>query len=353
MTIVDTLVVAVVALLADAAFGYPDRLFRLIGHPVVWIGTLIGWLDRRFNPDMVPDPRWSLNSPDMPRRNAGSDPRRRIGSIAALLVLAGLPTLVAWLVQRVGLETLPHDAAIIVLGVVAGSLSAQRSLFTHVRDVLHALERGGLGAGRTAVSRIVGRDPEALDQAGVVRAAIESLAENFSDGVVAPLLWCAMFGLPGMVFYKAVNTADSMIGHLTPRHAAFGWASARLDDLVNLPASRLSALWITLAAMVSRGVSVSGAVAAVWRDAGLHRSPNAGWPEAAMAGALGLSLAGPRIYDGKLVDDAWMGHGRIEAGTEDLRRALTVYRRACMIEAGTLIGLVAGAWWTGARHFTG
>jgi len=339
VTIVDTLVVAVVALLADAAFGYPDRLFRLIGHPVVWIGTLIGWLDRRFNRDMVPDPRRGLNFPDA---------SRRIKGIVSLLVLAGAPTLVAWLVERACLETLPHDAAILALGVVAGSLSAQRSLFTHVRDVLHALERSGLGAGRTAVSLIVGRDPEALDEAGVVRAAIESLAENFSDGVVAPLLWCAVFGLPGMVFYKAVNTADSMIGHLTPRHAAFGWASARLDDLVNLPASRLSALWITLAAMVSRGASVSGAVAAVRRDASRHRSPNAGWPEAAIAGALGLSLAGPRIYDGKLVDDAWMGQGRIDAGTKHLRRALAVYRRACMIEAAILVGLIVMAWWTAA-----
>ncbi|MGI4747563.1 MAG: adenosylcobinamide-phosphate synthase CbiB [Janthinobacterium lividum] len=348
VTIVDTLVVAVVALLADAAFGYPDRLFRLIGHPVVWIGALIGWLDRRFNRDMVPDPRQGLNVPDVRRRVWGIVSRRRVWGMMSLLVLAGVPTVAAWLVERACLEILPHAAGLLVLGVVAGSLSAQRSLFTHVRDVLAALERGGLGAGRTAVARIVGRDPEVLDEAGVVRAAIESLAENFSDGVVAPLLWCAAFGLPGMVFYKAVNTADSMIGHLTPRHAAFGWASARLDDLVNLPASRVSALWITLAAMVSHAASASGAVRAVRRDAGRHRSPNAGWPEAAMAGALGLSLAGPRIYDGKLVDDAWMGRGRIDAGTEDLRRALAVYRRACMVEALILIGLIVVAWWTSA-----
>lgn len=350
MTIGDTLVVAVVALLADAAFGYPDRLFRLIGHPVVWIGTLIGWLDRRFNRAMVPDPRRRLNVPDTSRRAGGIVPLGRVRGIVSLLVLAGVPTLVAWLVERACLGILPHDSAVLVLGIVAGSLSAQRSLFTYVRDVLRALEQGGLGAGRAAVARIVGRDPEALDEAGVVRAAIESLAENFSDGVVAPLLWCAVFGLPGMMFYKAVNTADSMIGHLTPRHAEFGWASARLDDLVNLPASRLSALWITLAAMASRGASASGAVSAVRRDAGRHRSPNAGWPEAAMAGALGLSLAGPRIYDGKLVDDAWMGRGRIDAGPEDLRRALAVYRRACVIEAAILIGLIVLVWWTSAQQ---
>lgn len=334
MTIVDTLVVALVALLVDAAFGYPDRLFRTIGHPVVWIGALIGGLDRRLNRGMVPDPGGRLNRRDVSGRIMG---------IVSLVVLAGVPTLAAWLIERACLRALPHDAAILLLGIVASTISAQRSLFTHVRDVLRALERSGLGAGRTAVARIVGRDPEALDEAGVVRAAIESLAENFSDGVVAPLLWCAVFGLPGMVFYKAVNTADSMIGHLTPRHAAFGWASARLDDLVNLPASRLSALWIALAATLLPAMSAAGAVGAVWRDAGRHRSPNAGWPEAAMAGALGLSLAGPRIYDGRLVDDAWMGQGRIDAGSPDLRRALAVYRYACIIEAATLIGLVACA----------
>lgn len=341
MTIGDTLVVVVVALLADAAFGYPDRLFRLIGHPVVWIGTLVGWLDQRFNRALLPEGRRSLNV-------AGSSDRIR--GVLSLLVLAGVPTLAAWLVERSCLALLPHVLAVLLLGIVAGTLSAQRSLFTHVRDVLHALEQDGLAAGRTAVARIVGRDPEALDEAGVVRAAIESLSENFSDGVVAPLIWCAAFGLPGMAFYKAVNTADSMIGHLSPRHAAFGWASARLDDMVNLPASRLSALWIVLAAMVTRTASMSNAVGAVRRDAGRHRSPNAGWPEAAMAGALGLRLAGPRIYDGKLVDDAWMGVGRVDACAKDLRRALSIYRRACMIEAATLVGLAVLAWWTGAHH---
>jgi adenosylcobinamide-phosphate synthase len=180
---------------------------------------------------------------------------------------------------------------------------------------------------------IVGRDTEQLSEAGVARAAIESLAENFSDGVVAPALWCAALGLPGIVLYKAVNTADSMIGHRTPRHEAFGWAAARLDDAINLPASRLSAL-LLIAAAALHGADARGAARAVWRDAGSHRSPNAGWPEAAMAGALGLRLAGPRIYGDVRVDDGWMGNGRAEANEADLRRALRLYRTACTLQFG-------------------
>ena len=170
--------------------------------------------------------------------------------------------------------------------------------------------------------------PSSLDEAGVARAAIESLAENFSDGVVAPAFWMIIAGLPGAAIYKAVNTADSMIGHRTPRYQAFGWAAARLDDLINLPASRLSALLITAAAAVTKGASASAAWRAVRRDARRHRSPNAGYPEAAIAGALGLALAGPRSYDGVRVDDAVMGDGRREAKVADIRAALELYRRA-------------------------
>ena len=177
----------------------------------------------------------------------------------------------------------------------------------------------------------------------MVRAAIESLAENFSDGVVAPAFWCAVLGLPGMAAYKAINTADSMIGHRTPRHAAFGWASARLDDLVNLPASRLAAVWLILAAAFHGCAMSAGAVRAVRRDARRHRSPNAGWPEAAMAGALGLRLAGPRVYGTALVEDVWMGDGRAAATPADLRRALALYRLACAFECAVVVVLAAVA----------
>ena len=188
---------------------------------------------------------------------------------------------------------------------------------------------------------IVGRDTASLDEAGISRAAIESLAENFSDGVVAPLFWLLVAGLPGIFSYKAINTADSMIGHKSDSYLAFGWASARADDLVNLPASRLSALWLVLASTALSGLSPRRAIAAVWRDAGRHRSPNAGWPEAAMAGALGLRLAGPRVYDGSLVDDDWVGDGRETANAKDIRAALRHYRVACAIQLACVAALAA------------
>ncbi len=294
-----------VALLLDAAFGYPDRLYRTIRHPVVWAGAVIAWLDRRLNTQP-------------PRRAAG------VLALGVLLIVVGVPS---WALQAWLLAVLPRWAVVAVLGVLASSLTAQRSLFQHVRAVEVGLRRG-LPEGRAAVSHIVGRNPASLDAAGVGRAAIESLAENFSDGVVAPAMWGAVLGLPGIALYKAINTADSMIGHRTPRHEAFGWAAARLDDVVNLPASRLAALLIAGGAVLSGG-SARQALRAVWRDAGKHRSPNAGWPEAAMAGALGLRLAGPRVYGTARVVDAWMGDGRDNAGAEDIARALRVYRGAC------------------------
>src|SRR5262249_47500838 len=207
----------------------------------------------------------------------------------------------------------------------------------HVARVADALDTAGLASGREAVSHIVSRDTNALDEAGVARAAIESLAENFSDGVAAPVLWMIIAGLPGAAIYKAINTADSMIGHRTVVFQASGWAAARLDDLLSLPASRLSALLIIAAAAATTGTSASAAWHAVRRDARPHRSPNAGYPEAAMAGALGLALAGPRIYAGVHVDDAFMGNGRYAAKANDIRAALELYRRADAI----LIGLVA------------
>ncbi len=298
------LTLTLTALLIEAAFGYPAWLLRRIGHPVIWAGAAIAWLDRTLNQGSL-------------RRAKG------IAAVLGLLLGAGLP---AWGLQAAALHWLPRPLAIAVLAVAASSLLAQRSLWQHVAAVADGLGRG-LAEGRVAVSQIVGRDPDSLDQPGVARAAIESLAENFSDGVVAPALWCALLGLPGLALYKAVNTADSMIGHRTPRHAAFGWAAARLDDLVNLPASRLAALLLALAS----GRRFGPASRAVWRDAGRHRSPNAGWPEAAMAGALGLRLAGPRVYGAVRVEDSWMGDGRSAADAADIRRGLILYRRACAI----------------------
>jgi adenosylcobinamide-phosphate synthase len=304
------------ALLIEALVGYPDWLVRAIGHPVTWIGRLIGALDKAWN------------------RDSDDARRRRLAGVRTLVLVVAAAGLAAVAIER-AFAALPYG--LVGAALVASALLAQRSLHRHVADVATALERDGLAAGRAAVAHIVGRDTAALDEAGVARAAIESLAENFSDGVVAPALWMALGGLPGAAMYKAINTADSMIGHRTPRHAAFGWAAARLDDLVNLPASRASALLLVAAAAFDGRDAAAAAWRAVRRDAHRHRSPNAGFPEAAMAGALGLALAGPRIYGGVAVDDALMGDGRREAGAGDIRRALALYRRA----DGMLIGLVA------------
>jgi len=297
-------------MLIEAAVSYPDALYRAIGHPVGWIGRLIAVLERTLNRE-----NWSRRT-------------RRLAGAATLCIVLGVTVVVAMAVDRV-LRPLPFG--ILWLAVVASSLIAQRSLNDHVAAVAAALEAGGIEAGRAAVGRIVGRDTAVLDEAGVSRAAIESLAENFSDGVVAPVFWLAAGGLAGGAAYKAANTADSMIGHRNARYESFGWAAARFDDLINLPASRLSALLLIGAAALLPGASAVGAWRAVWRDAGGHRSPNAGWPEAAMAGALGLALAGPRVYGGVQVADVYMGNGRRETTAADIRRALALYRRADLL----------------------
>jgi len=298
---------AFLALVIEAALGYPPVLLRSIGHPVTWVGTLIDMLERRFN------------------RPCGCARVRRLRGLAVLAVVLAVTTVVAFGVEHM-LLLVPFGT--IAVALLASALLAQRSLHDHVAHVARALDDEGLAGGRAAVAHIVGRDPDALDEAGVARAAIESLAENFSDGIVAPVFWTALGGLAAGAAYKAINTADSMLGHRTERFAAFGWAAARLDDLVNLPASRLAALLVIAAAGLTPGASAAASFRAVRRDSHRHRSPNAGYPEAAMAGALGLALAGPRIYGGKLIDDAMMGDGRRDATAADIRAALALYRRA-------------------------
>jgi adenosylcobinamide-phosphate synthase len=306
-----------IALSIDALSGYPGFLLKALGHPVIWIGALISFADRQLNRE-----HW----PTLARKLAGT--------LSILCVMAAAAAMGA-LVQIIA-SALPYGY--LLTSIAASTLLASRSLYEHVRDVASALGTGGLEAGRRAVSLIVGRDPETLDIHGVARAAIESLAENASDGVVAPVFWFAVLGLPGLAAYKAINTADSMIGHRTPRHEAFGWASARLDDLVNLPASRLTAALFALAALFQKA-SARGAVRAIARDAGRHRSPNAGWPEAAMAGALGLKLAGPRTYGGVLVPDTFMGDGRRDAEASDIWRALVLAGTAWLIMFAAIAAL--------------
>jgi adenosylcobinamide-phosphate synthase len=306
--------VALAALMLDAAIGWPRSLYRRLGHPVGLFAWLIDACEIRWN---------------RPDRNAAT--RRALG-VATVLLLILLVGGSAWIVQyllcaRLGIWGWP------AIALLAWPALAQRSLFDHVRPIADALGTGDLSRARDAVGRIVGRDTAALDEAGVARAAIESLAESFCDGVVAPWFWLLALGLPGIWTYKAINTADSMIGHREARWRAFGWAAARTDDLLNLVPARLSGALLCLAG--------AGGWRILWRDSGNHASPNAGWPEAAMAGALGLRLAGPIAYDGVMHDKPWIGDGRSEAKSGDVARALRLYLRACLL----LWGVAGGVAW--------
>lgn len=318
-TRLDPLLLLLAALVLDAAIGDPVALFRLVPHPVTLMGMLIDRLEQHLN------------------RQDHSDRDRRMGGIATVVVVVVIAAGAGALIDAAAARwTFGGIAEVAVLTV----LLAQRSLYDHVAAVAKALDQEGLAGGRKAIRHIVGRDPQSLDEDGVGRAAIESLAENFSDGVVAPVFWFLVLGLPGICAYKAVNTLDSMIGHRSDRYRAFGWAAARLDDVANLVPARLAGLLIAIAATVMPHASGRDALVIMTRDARKHRSVNAGWPEGAMAGALDISLAGPRQYAGERVEDAWIGEGTEEAGAGEIRRALGVFVVACVIEAA-LIAAVA------------
>lgn len=310
------------ALLLDRLIGDPPWLWRFAPHPVVLIGGVIDSLETQLN-----RPAWS----HLARRGAG---------VLTLGILVAATAALGALVE-LGLSHLPFGFA--VNAVFAAVLLAQKSLLDHVAAVASALREQGLESGRQAVSLIVGRDVSALDEAGVSRAAIESAAENFADGVVAPAFWFLLLGLPGLLVFKAVNTADSMIGHRSPRYQAFGWAAARFDDLLNLVPSRLSAILIVTAAAVLKGCNGRAALSSALRDAPRHRSPNAGWPEAAAAGALGLALGGPRRYGDAAVDGAWLHEeGRRNAGEPDVAAAIRLIDVAWLILLA--LTLVSALW---------
>ena len=325
MTDSDRLMLLVAGLAIDALFGDMPRLFRHIPHPVVLAGRAVAFFDRKLN-----------------RETRGEAVRRGRGIITVIL-LVGAAAALGLVVEGLCRSRLP---AAVVEAALIGVLVAQRSLYEHVAAVANALNAGGLRAGRAAVRHIVGRDPTSLDSHGVARAAIESLAENFSDGVVAPVFWYLLLGLPGLFAYKMANTLDSMIGHRTPHYRSFGWAAARLDDLLNLVPAPISGLLLVTAAVFTKNGRPDRALVIMLRDGRKHHSPNAGWPESAMAGALGLALAGPRRYPEGLVADPWLGDGSARAATTDIIRALRLYRFACLIEGG----LLAGAW--AAAHLT-
>jgi len=297
---------AALALLVERLFGYPKPLYEKIGHPVEWFGTVLKKLEA-----LLYDPQ--------------AEPMQaRLRGLAVLLALLLIVTIPAVFVASI-LSTFKFGWIIEVL--LATALVAQHSLYEHVSAVGKGLDTS-LNEGRKAVARIVGRDPAALEESGVVKGALESLAENASDGIVAPVLWYALLGLPGIVAYKAINTADSMIGHKSERYIYFGWAAARLDDLINLPASRLTGFLFAAAAAWNDQERGKLAVLAMWRDAPKHQSPNAGWPESALAASLGVKFGGPRSYEGARVDLPWMGEGRETLNRDDIRKGLRLYGTA-------------------------
>jgi len=304
--------IVLAALGLEALIGYPARLHRLWPHPVVWLGGLISGLELRWNRAETPERR------------------RRLLGVATLAMTAGTAIVAGLVLEVLPLPEIASVAAIVLFGTLG---LAQRSLYDHVRAVAGPLEAGDLLAARTAVSMIVGRDVEALDEAGVAAAALESLAESFCDGVVAPVFWFLIGGLPGLFAYKAVNTADSLIGHREDRWRAFGWAAARTDDVMNFIPARIAGALVALAGR--------GGWTVMLRDAAKHASPNAGWPEAAMAGALKVRLGGPTAYDELVHDRPTFGDGPAPT-TDDLRRGLKVYVLACgLLWLAFLIGGLA------------
>ncbi|WP_294234210.1 adenosylcobinamide-phosphate synthase CbiB [uncultured Sphingomonas sp.] len=303
--------VALVALALDAAIGWPDRLYARIGHPVGAFARFLNRAERLGN---------ATDRPEGVRRGLG---------VLTMVLLIALTGGVAWWLDREA-HLLFGRWGWIASAVLAWPALAQRSLYVHVRPVADALLRGDLPAARSLVARVVGRDTERLDQAGVSRAAIETLAESFCDGIVAPLFWLLLLGLPGVWIYKAINTADSIIGHKEPRWRAYGWAAARIDDAANWVPARIAGVLVCAAG--------AGGWAVMKRDARAHASPNAGWPEAAMAGALGVALAGPVAYDGVTQIKPWIGREGRAASPRDIVTALQIYARACL-----LLWVIAGS----------
>ncbi len=307
----ETLAALALSLALDLALGWPAALYARLGHPVGGFARVIGWCARLGN-----RPQWSAG-------------RRRAMGVVTVLILLAVASGLAGALQALA-TWLAGGWAWIVIGLLAWPGLALRSLHDHVRPVALALARDDLAGARRAVAMIVGRDTATLDRAGVARAAIESLAESFCDGVAAPLFWLVVAGLPGLWAYKAINTADSLIGHREAPWGPFGWAAARLDDALNLLPARLGAVLLCLAG--------GGGWAVLWRDHGRHASPNAGWTEAAMAGALGLRLAGPVAYDGVALAKDWIGQGRAAADAHDVARGLRLYRRACALLIAVALG---------------
>ncbi|MBT7955602.1 MAG: cobalamin biosynthesis protein CobD [Rhodospirillaceae bacterium] len=314
--------ILLLALMIDAVFGDPKPLYRFVPHPAQMMGWLIEQLDKRLN------------------REAAEDKAKRLNGVIAVIVSVGLAGSIGWGLTY-AFSLIPYGW--ILEAIILSTMIAGRSLYQHVAAVAKALKAEKIVEAREAASQIVGRDTEFLDRHGVARAAIESLSENFSDGVLAPIFWTSLFGLPGALAYKALNTADSMIGHRNERYLQFGWAAARLDDVANFIPARISALLLCLAAFIWGRNEARRSWLAIRHDAKKQISVNAGYPEAAMAGALNIRLAGPREYDAEPVDGEWIGsanEGSTEDAThEDISKGLLLYVNACLLSAGVIVFL--------------
>ena len=297
MMLFENVPALLLALAIDAIIGDPNWVYRRIPHPVAIIGNMIGKLDLL------------LNKPDLKSLT------RKLLGVLFLIICLFITGIIGWATQ---LMLRFIEMNLYIEALVVSIFIAQNSLYRHVRSVANAFRTGDIIKARIAVSYIVGRDPTHLDEAGVCRASIESLSENFSDGVIAPIFWYLIAGIPGILIYKTLNTADSMVGHLNDKYTSFGWASARLDDIANFIPARFTALLICLTAMVIPSTRGFRALKVALNDANQHRSVNAGWPEAAMAGALDIRLAGPRVYEGVPVDDPWMGSGNPNLSGNDI-----------------------------------
>ena len=304
MMLFDNVSVLMLALAIDIVIGDPNWFYRRIPHPIAIIGHMINKLDLLFN------------KPDLKSLT------RKLLGVLFIIICLFITGMIGWAAQLL-LKSIEINHYIEAL--VVSIFIAQNSLYRHVRNVANAVRPGNIIEARIVVSHIVGRDPSNLDEAGVCRASIESLSENFSDGVIAPIFWYLIAGIPGILMYKTLNTADSMVGHLNDKYTSFGWASARLDDIANFIPARFTALLICLTAIVIPSTKGFRALKAVFDDANQHRSVNAGWPEAAMAGALDIRLAGPRVYEGVPVDGPWMGSGNPNLSANDINRSLRLY----------------------------
>ena len=306
--------IMLIALGLDRLIGWPDALYRRLSHPVVAMGWLIGTCDTYLN------------------RSEWPDYLRRFCGVITVLILISVSGGVALSVVAL----LPDDMfGTVLIALIAWPFLASHSLHSHVLAVARPLAAGDIDGARFAVSMIVGRNAEKMDIAAIARAALESLAENTSDGVVAPLFWGVIFGLPGLVVYKAINTMDSMIGYRSERYRDFGWAAARLDDVVNWIPARLTGLIYVL---VSPQMRYSYKIMRC--DAPRHRSPNAGWPEAAFAAALDLRLSGPRLYDGQMSADPWLNEKGADPGAGDIKEGLGLFNRLIGVIFALLVGLM-------------